>query len=50
MSRVLIVEDESLIRLHAVELITEAGHEVIEAENADEGKKGARVICSRHCL
>ena len=33
---VLIVEDELLIRLHAVEMIKEAGYEVVEAASADE--------------
>jgi CheY-like chemotaxis protein len=33
---VLIVEDESLVRLGAVQSIEEAGFEVIEAANADE--------------
>jgi CheY-like chemotaxis protein len=33
---VLIVEDELLLRINAVELITEAGFDVVEAGNADE--------------
>ena len=33
---VLIVEDELLIRLHAAEIIGEAGFDVIEASNADQ--------------
>lgn len=33
---VLIVEDEFLIRLHAAQIIEEAGFDVIEASNADE--------------
>jgi CheY-like chemotaxis protein len=33
---VLIVEDEVLIRLHAVQIIEEAGFDVTEASNADE--------------
>jgi CheY-like chemotaxis protein len=33
---VLMVEDEALIRLNAVEMITAAGYEVLEAANADE--------------
>ena len=33
---VLVVEDEPLIRILAVEFIEEAGFEVVEAENADE--------------
>jgi CheY-like chemotaxis protein len=33
---VLVVEDEFLIRMHATEMIEEAGFEVVEASNADE--------------
>lgn len=33
---VLVVEDEALIRMHSVELITDLGFEVIEAVDADE--------------
>ena len=33
---VLIVEDESLLRLNAVDMIEAAGFEVVEASNADE--------------
>jgi len=33
---VLVVEDEILIRMTAVDIITDAGYEVIEAANADE--------------
>jgi CheY-like chemotaxis protein len=33
---ILIVEDELLIRINAVEMIEEAGFEVVEAANADE--------------
>jgi CheY-like chemotaxis protein len=33
---VLVVEDEFLIRLHAAQMIEEAGFDVIEASNADE--------------
>ena len=33
---VLIVEDDALLRLHAVDLIEEAGFIALEAENADE--------------
>src|SRR6476646_6789894 len=33
---VLIVEDEFLLRMNAVEMIKEAGFEVVEAGNADE--------------
>jgi DNA-binding response OmpR family regulator len=32
---VLIVEDEFLLRMNAVEMIKEAGFEVVEASNAD---------------
>jgi CheY-like chemotaxis protein len=38
-SVVLIVEDEALLRMHAAELLEEAGFEVVEAENADEALK-----------
>jgi CheY-like chemotaxis protein len=33
---VLVVEDEFLIRMHAAEMIAEAGFDVVEASNADE--------------
>jgi len=33
---VLIVEDEPILRLHAVDLVEEAGFAAIEAKNADE--------------
>jgi CheY-like chemotaxis protein len=33
---VLIVEDEFLLRMHAVDMIQEAGFEVVEAANADQ--------------
>ena len=33
---ILIVEDEFLLRMHSLDLIEEAGFEVIPAENADE--------------
>lgn len=33
---ILVVEDSLLIRLNAIEIIERAGHEVLEAENADE--------------
>lgn len=33
---VLIVEDEAILRLHAVDLVEEAGFTAIEAKNADE--------------
>jgi len=35
-SAVLVVEDDALIRLSAVDLVTSAGFEAIEAANADE--------------
>ncbi len=35
-SIVLVVEDEPLMRMHAVSLISEAGFETVEASNADE--------------
>jgi CheY-like chemotaxis protein len=34
-SLVLVVEDDALLRMHAAEMIEEAGFQVIEAENAD---------------
>jgi CheY-like chemotaxis protein len=36
MALVLVIDDELLIRMNAVELIKQAGHRVIEATNADE--------------
>ena len=33
---VLVVEDEPLLRMDAVDMIREAGFEVLEASNADE--------------
>ena len=33
---VLVVEDEFLIRMHAAEMIREAGYNVVEAKNADD--------------
>ncbi len=33
---VLVVEDETFIRMHAVSMIEEAGYDVVEASNADE--------------
>ena len=33
---VLVVEDDFLIRMHAVEMIADAGFDVVEAANADE--------------
>ena len=35
-SLVLVVEDDALLRMHAAEIIEEAGFQVVEAENADE--------------
>ena len=37
MRRVLVVEDEPLIRLTIVDALEDAGFEVVEAESADEG-------------
>lgn len=34
--KVLVVEDEALIRLHSTMLVESLGYEVLEAENADE--------------
>lgn len=42
---VLVVEDEALIRLNAVDLIEEAGFQAIEAANADEA---IRILESRN--
>ena len=36
---VLIVEDDTLLRMHAAEMIEEAGFSVLEASNADEAIK-----------
>jgi CheY-like chemotaxis protein len=33
---VLVVEDEAILRLHAIDLVEEAGFSAIEAKNADE--------------
>ena len=33
---ILIVEEEFLIRMHAAQMITEAGYDVVEAKNADD--------------
>ena len=33
---ILVVEDDTLLRMHAAEMIEEAGFEVLEAQNADE--------------
>jgi CheY-like chemotaxis protein len=35
-SIVLVVEDEPLMRMHAISLIADAGFETVEASNADE--------------
>ena len=35
-SLVLVVEDDALLRMHAAEMIEEAGFQVLEAESADE--------------
>jgi CheY-like chemotaxis protein len=43
--RVLIVEDEMLIRMDAVEMLRSAGFDVLEAANADE----AIQLLERHC-
>jgi two-component system, response regulator PdtaR len=49
-SIVLVVEDEPLMRMHAVSLISEAGFETVEASNADdaiailEARKDIRVV------
>jgi CheY-like chemotaxis protein len=36
---ILVVEDDTLLRMHAAEMIEEAGFEVLEAPNADEAIK-----------
>jgi|SRR5580692_1300213 CheY-like chemotaxis protein len=36
MGSILVVEDESLLRLNAVDMLTDAGYVVLEAVNADE--------------
>jgi CheY-like chemotaxis protein len=36
MTVVLVVDDEALVRMNAVDMIEEAGHEVVEAASADE--------------
>jgi two-component system, response regulator PdtaR len=41
---ILVVEDEALIRMGAMDLVTAAGFEAIEAENADEA---IRILESR---
>jgi CheY-like chemotaxis protein len=43
---VLIVEDEFLIRMHAAEMITEAGYDVLEASNADDS---IAILETRRC-
>lgn len=35
-TRVLVVEDEALIRMNVVEILSEAGFDVVEATNADD--------------
>ena len=35
-ARVLVVDDEFLIRSNAIRMLDDAGHEVVEAQNADE--------------
>ena len=37
MARILLVDDDSLIRAHARSLLEEAGHEVVEAKDGREG-------------
>jgi CheY-like chemotaxis protein len=39
LTKVLVVEDELLSRIHAVHLVEEAGYEAIEAANADDAIK-----------
>ena len=47
---VLVVEDEALLRMNAVDIIEDAGFEVVEASNADdaiailEGRQDIRVV------
>ncbi len=36
MARIIVVEDEALIRMNSVEALEDAGFEVVEAANADE--------------
>ena len=36
MALVLVVDDEALVRMNAVDMMEQAGHNVIEAANADE--------------
>lgn len=44
MALVLVVDDEPLVRMNAVEMIEQAGHQVIEAASADEA---IRILESR---
>jgi two-component system, response regulator PdtaR len=44
MALVLVVDDEALVRMNAVDMIEHAGHQVIEAANADEA---IRILESR---
>lgn len=44
MAIVLIVDDEPLVRMNAVDIVEESGHETIEAANADEA---IRILESR---
>lgn len=52
MALVLVVEDEFLVRMNAVDLIEQAGHEVLEAADADEAirilesRKDIRIVFS----
>lgn len=40
---VLIVEDEFLIRMDAVEMVQAAGFDVVEASNADEASSSSKI-------
>ena len=44
MALVLVVDDEALVRLAAVDVVEQAGHRTIEASNADEA---IRILESR---
>jgi CheY-like chemotaxis protein len=44
MALVLVVDDEALVRMNAVDLMEQAGHSVIDAANADEA---IRILESR---
>jgi len=44
MARVLVVDDEALVRMNAVDMVEEAGHDTIEATNADDA---IRILESR---